>query len=1226
MGSERLTPQPKPRSSPEAGIVTLLPSGETLIRPSATFSPHGEKGNKPGLSRGVRFVALLPRRGEGARRADEGPSRNKPQPSQDARVRTRQRGFTLAEAVVSLAITGIIITASTGLIASALRTTKDNLNRQFASQKAVSMLEELRALIQTQNATTTVVLDDYDDGTTSQPVLTTQRAITDPNDPVSGNRRIGGNWLFSRRVSVQRVRGANDLRLVNVKVYVNETSGPRMLAEVAGVLSTIGTNAPPTQVYDIYLIAIENVPGWWVYMQNIVPFVEGAMQDLEARHPGLQFRKHWIRKLSYGRDPYYTPYVNATADSTQAIPSVYFYPGRMPSGSAVENYYPPDFFSGRISVDGTVRNGFDPTSNALPYSLADQYNNGMRYPEERALFDARVAAGLESADAPTFRLLLDEMSMHPAQYQNAIVINLHGELFPFPPVRNYSDAAKDPALHPNIRAVTHAERIRYTNSDAVNLRVYSYHTNVANPDAVPEWLGEGSTDVPISIVLKGINWTPPPGAITAITGGVDFDDDGEDDSYAVQSAATTSSPTTAPTRMWWSSTTAGADTIISLHNSPLKTPCVAETSPCDQGGLDASKRLYALEYIPSPVEDLPEVLSPAPFTTTLATAGTTAKNTARWIISIPSFVLPSDAVLTVETRVGSDLTTGTIVPVENAAANLSRTYVWRGTDVWVFGDATNDPHLPITERYQLLGDPRHCPYADLKMPHPGAGRVRQDALGMGYNRYFDDFHGATNERAAWPGWSYPNAATSAWFGIKNSSVDANPSNDGWDTRSGMIDADMSRVYQILRSAVVRSHAVYTTMTGFSYYYVGFGNEIGYDSANGFANSIPVSSQPFTGAGGSRFEQSITNAGGGGVKYIRENVSAPVTGDYWWSLSWLGELTPDSAWTTWSTTGNLPTGVGANRFVRVLRGSINQRLPAGTTLTNSVHRTQEEGSTAFFWADRPSSTFHHRYQDGTTASLFTDGQAIADNYRVPLASTISNNRPFAINVNDTSQNPDHFLQNAYGAATTLQPQAEFYRHSTNIYGSALLALRDGNDASFVVVNGLSPTGTSGTAFISRWSFLSLIQSFLVAGRYSTSGAPDPSRVRELPRIAITTPNDDIDIEDPSSLDVAWTSQWLRWDGLPYTPSYPASFAESTPVRFTLLYSRDNGRNWLQMTDDSPAKPGTRPADGYLQTATSTTWSVPASRFPKGNYLIRVEGYRDGIPLHYSFHQYRAFFKR
>jgi hypothetical protein len=300
------------------------------------------------------------------------------------------------------------------------------------------MLEELKALVQNEgDGANGSVLDSYDDGTTNQIILTTQAGVTTADAPVSGNTNLGnGKWLFERRITVQKVPRANDLRLVTVAVYVNDIGGTRLIAQVASVLSTIGQNSPPTQVYDIYLIAIENVPGWWVYMENVVPFVESAMLDLESRHAGLQFRRHWIRKLSYGRDPYYTPYVNGAADSTAAINSVYFYPGLLPSSSPVDHYYPPDFFNGRISVDGTITNGSDAT-NTLPYALADQYNNSMRYQDERNLFNARVAAGLESATAPTLRLLIDDMYMHPSKYTNAILINLHGELFPFPPVRNY---------------------------------------------------------------------------------------------------------------------------------------------------------------------------------------------------------------------------------------------------------------------------------------------------------------------------------------------------------------------------------------------------------------------------------------------------------------------------------------------------------------------------------------------------------------------------------------------------------------------------------------------------------------------------------------------------------------------------------------------------------------------------------------------------------------------
>ena len=116
----------------------------------------------------------------------------------------RQSGMTLVEALVAMAIVGVIVISSTRLVATAMRATRDNLNRQFATQKAISMLEELRALIQTQSGATTIVLDDYDNGVTSIPLLTTQLNVTDPAHPTSGNRPIGSSWLYSRRITVQK--------------------------------------------------------------------------------------------------------------------------------------------------------------------------------------------------------------------------------------------------------------------------------------------------------------------------------------------------------------------------------------------------------------------------------------------------------------------------------------------------------------------------------------------------------------------------------------------------------------------------------------------------------------------------------------------------------------------------------------------------------------------------------------------------------------------------------------------------------------------------------------------------------------------------------------------------------------------------------------------------------------------------------------------------------------
>lgn len=1131
--------------------------------------------------------------------------------------------MTLAEVMISMAIVSIIVVFSARLLSAAYRRTQDNQNRQFAVQKAMSMLEELKALVQSESSST--VLDSFDDGTVNQPTLTTQAGVKDPAAPVSGNTNMGDHWLFERRITVQKVAGANDLRLVNVKVFVNGPGGARLLAEVASVLTTIGQNAPPTQVYDIYLVAIENVPGWWVYMQDVVPFVDSAMQDLELRHAGLQFRRHWIRKLSYGRDPYYTPYINDSVDSAQPINSVYFYPGRLPAGSAVTYYYPPSYFNGRISVDGTVTNGFDAKDNPAPYSLADQYNHSMRYEDERNLFNLRVAAGLEPADAPTLRLLLDDMYMHPSKYTNAILINLHGELLPFPPVRNYSDPAKDPATYPNVRAVTHPEQLRYKNDQDLKLRVYAYSTS---PAAAPDWLGKGTGPKPIAVVLKNVQWLPTSANVVAVTGGVDFDGDGKPDFYSAGAGSLGGSPSSPPTKMWWNWQSNGNDTILLLYNTPLKTPCATDKTTCDKGGLDTADRLYGLDYIPSPVEDLPA--GSTAFATNLTSGGPVEKNTARWVITIPSSALPQNTPIAIETRIGDDFSAGLSSPPANALSNLSRTYVFRGDDTWIFGDATHDPNLPITERFQFLGDPRHCPYADLKMPHTSP-------LGMGYNRYFDDFDTTVkkvsqNHLADWPGWSYKYPALAgAWYGIKNNKSDDIDNNDGWATQGGSLEIDVPRMFQVLRSSLLRTHAVYTTMTGFSYYYLGIGNEIGYDAANGFANSLQVSDKPFSGGAGTRQEDSITSSSikvgattwQGGVKVIAEN-----TANGWWGMNWLGELYPDTAYGTWKATGNLPTGSGSGTFVRVLRESISTNLPAGTAFEPANRRTMHPGSTTLFWSGSANSTFHHVAQDNTSGTLDTDGIVVANSYKIPLPASIANARPFDVNVDDTSQNPDHFLQTPYGNATTLATEARFYRHDNdNLQGSSLLSMHDAGNTAFIVVNGLSPTGQSGVAFIARWSFLSLVQSFLSAGRTQFNGVSDPARVRELPRVEITYPDDSVDINDPSTLDVKWKSTWQRWDATPYTPSYPANYSEDTALHYVVLYSRDNGKSWRYAKNEAAATPGVRPADAtLLQTGTTYTWSVPASSFPKGNYVIRVEAYRDTLPLHYAFHQYRAFIKR
>jgi hypothetical protein len=1029
--------------------------------------------------------------------------------------------------------------------------------------------------------------------------------------------------------------------------------------------------------------------------------------------------------------------------------------------------------AGGVPTFVNVASALDP----LPYALADQYNNSMRYPDELALYNRRVAAvdnagiPLYPNEQPTLRLLLEDMYQRPNQYLNAIVVNLHGELLPFPPIRNYSDAAKKPDFytpgpgiaHNGVRVVTHPENLAYDTTVApnasVNLRVYSYLTNpLPNPDAPGAGIGPAQirepnalgnpVDIPqfreilnepITIILRGINWNPNNIAgdrITAITGGVDLDQRlysspnttdfvppaampanprSVRDPYAVVLAAPNADLIAPNRQMYWTREfIAGVpgDTVIKLWNSPLISPCVPNPADCNSRQLGAwaggapyvansnsggvqhntptnTRRLYGMEYVPSPMENFAQGVAQTPFNINLATAGGVTKNTARWILQIPAAVLPPDSTISVETMIGDlNVVTGVLDPSPghplapyNELPNFSRTFVWRGTTNWLFGPggAAGNGNLPVTERYQVIGDPRHCPYADLKKPHMNnAGAYHANnvntRLGMGYNRYFDDFENADvawiaggnySAPGAWDGWEY--AGAGGPYGIKNDNAalgSVNKNNDNWATTNGGIEVDVPRIYQIFRGGLMFSNSIYTTMTGWPYYYLGIGNEIGYDSANGFDDNVPVSRRPFDGTDNpGYFEQAITPGKDWGdtgdpadpigtsgplrasVKYIAEANGG------WWSMHWLGELYPDRRYIVaganndWKEVGNLPppdptAGEPANRadrYRRIRRDNLptnnaaNPTHTPGTTFRFTSRRTHEQGVPTFFWLNAANQTVDVTSVGGGLAGVRTGATEIQTTWNFPLDPQIDASRPFE--TARAAPASDGLGQNVYSARINIGEMREFYSNNQQAgwHSSLLLSAQDsanGSRTMYIVENGLSPSGVAGTDFIARWAFLSLIQGFFEAGLFN--GGNDPA-VTQLPRTRITSPNPNTNLTNPSNITVTWAVEYRRWDGRPYANAYPGGFTENAPLSYYVTYSDDNGQTWKYIQDNSTAVPGVRldPTDPRYAScritgATTTTWNV--SSLPAGAYIIKVEAYRDAFPLHYSYHQYQAFIVR
>jgi hypothetical protein len=196
-----------------------------------------------------------------------------------------------------------------------------------------------------------------------------------------------------------------------------------------------------------------------------------------------------------------------------------------------------------------------------------------------------------------------------------------------------------------------------------------------------EWLPE-----PITIVVRGVNWTPAAGEIVALTGGVDFDNSGARDAYTSVNAPTTDTGVAGTARMYYTRTLVGTDTVIKLYNTPVRQPCAPSANCAGSGGVlhnssTDTRRLYGLEYVPSPLEDFAQATAQIPFSYNLTTQGQMHKNTARWVLTIPAASLTNDRMIQIDTRIGDySPSAGTFSPAYTQPTNFLSTYVWRGTN------------------------------------------------------------------------------------------------------------------------------------------------------------------------------------------------------------------------------------------------------------------------------------------------------------------------------------------------------------------------------------------------------------------------------------------------------------------------------------------------------------------------------------------------------------------
>jgi len=1300
------------------------------------------------------------------------------------KTRGRDAGLSLIEVTVAIVVLTMI---ASSLVRSLLTTyggTRTLSAKAFAFSKAQSLLAEVQSYANRSLTGAPVNLDALDDAGSKIPILTTLKingSLVAPDHPLSENLKQNGQWVWSRTISVRGFTGAEHggLRYVSVKIFKKNRDGHDLVqANVSTVIQASSTVYPTTQVYDLYLLNIESIPGWWVNMETMAPFADAIVTELESQNPGLELRVHWITKAGYGRDPVYRPYVNVSQPTTaDTVTGVYYYPGLLPTGSDTTYYYPPDRFKARMSFDGVEVNGYDAQTNPVPYALADYYNHCMRLPRARALHAARLSAiekrkqEIEQAKAagttppaplsdmneePTLQMLLEDLNSDPLKYRSAMIVNLHGEMLPMPPLRNYSDAAKLPSELPGIRVVTHPEKLHTardlsdTASESVRLRVYSWLTepdNVTLPDAMPE-------THPIMLEVMGMNLVGAGGKLLSevtienLRGGPLV---GATRAYSPMTAAKHKSDSSLlPGEMYYDASFgnpdgAGYRTMIRLYNTPVRCRHILDdgtevTSDASARGLAKSTaaRLYGLEYVPSCVGG-------TDFSKDLSAQGTGTKNTARWVITIPGSAFPNkrfvtatntpyrpandDVMVTVRTRILSPSLTewwksGAMYPTPTQPENFSETYTW-----W-----TADPNVvPFTERFQIIGDPRHNPYQDLLNGDPN--------FGNGYNWYHDALtNGAEDARPDFPGLD-PTRLATTWQGRQRFDVPA--------------------LLRILRRGVTESKVVFTPMVGLTFCYIGLGNEI-------FDN--PVNLRPW---GEPLVTATVNNvrdwaSSKGDILNYRCLVRASNTSGFiWWGIPWLGELYPDSVYATqWGKLdpqgkmiGNLLPGSGVGEFYRdlasnvytsadpiaagdkpsptnsiksgdsltndqylesknaqyrlyfqsdgnlVLKDSLGTVLWAsntagsgadqlklqtdgnlvmrasgtavwssttagtgatrlvlnndgslalydkktaywsvngtgmiatgvvgntyrayGTDLANSNQLLATEGCTTFY---NIASRFKHD-NTGESLPLTADGQSLVTNYNLKVPSNIFVNRPFELSTAGTF--PIHwnlapYSTNRYTANVLLDYVS---LNSSGRNGSSLIELVNpaGTSSGFIVSNGIAESSMLGTDLIAKYVVTSMLHSLLHLTTSGNASSPLP-----IPRVQILAPSIFAEFGDPTSIDIKHDISWKRWDGKKYTPDTLDGFsADDSGVVYAITWSRDAGRTWHYVQDNSLAQVGQTPSDPSYRipdwnsgAAETYTLATPSSTFPGGAYLVRVEAHYEG-QLHYAWHQIQIFINR
>ena len=1263
-------------------------------------------------------------------------------------------GMSLIEVVIAVGVSAIILLAIGAFVGSAYTSTNKAKDRTFAQTKATQILEEVLAY------KPTTPTDDITQFAAEGLQFRLTTSAVAPAAPLSGNPARGTNFRFVRRVFVDAVPGDATARRVVVKIWYAENvptptiSGDKPLALATGMVRDPKSFAAGVQVLDVYALSIENMPH--VYRNDAdadhqyMPSTraaraafEASLGRIEAANPGLRFRVQYIQRLSRGRDERYRPYMNdakpihGTGAGRDPLDYAYFYPGKIGTAAGTTSYYyHPDDIMGNIAVDraGTLTNEGD-------YPLADQFNHAVRFPEEfdddddhapygdvrpEPVVPASYVAGTSVSQLSLRQFLEDMITDTTGKYRNALVVNLHGELLPALPLRNWADPAKMPdetdAVTRERRVVTHPYKLAFQTGEFVTLLTHAYLDNGGyqpsdtssdsgnNVNVYPSWaLNHAATHA--VIVIKDIKDYIADADLAPLSGlpliGDSTADENDVHIQTIQRERVASGSSNAKyvLKDAWpqalAALTEGEDTgrlqhsgphvnehgSTNHHHSGSSKPLHHVPGFGDHGHLDypnadindddlvikvsdlrfdsrqttdgtslfgtkgtssaydAYHTLYGRAYFPDPFLPFMSLASGT-------SAVTEARNSAQLVVK---FKLKSTAIgkrFRVETRLW-DLATNA---VSTKAEATSKTWFYYGF-TWddtrkLYWDATNNrPSIPWTEQVQLVGDPRHNPYLD----------VRKHML---VNRYHNDFtpgqpmyamDEVTNAAADATKCldavnplitsDYPTLAPTAVSTAFDASIPG--SADSWNG----VKYNAPQYFRMWRQALMRNDMVFVTPTGEPIGLLGLGGEFKLDGAIDEIAALSVAGKAWITGTDAGDEANELLPSATGIPFIVRS-GAAANSRLWAGIPWMGELYPSdfhtaaSSTTKWSTRGNLPTGRDA---VNVFYRESIQHLPVNiwsygtdqTSAENGKRILNMQGLPAFLNAASTAGGTPLDVTDAgaATATQSSTGSIIAEALRMAWPST--EEAKFSYSVAGGELTPEWALApyTSHPGLALMMPSSvsprTIYGHAAGTSYNALnpLAIKDvatgtPNDIAVVVPSTLRTRSLAQAETVLDTAMTAAVESYYMGTRLAFG----PRNVKPLPRIRISKPEAD-EVITNRTVPMEWRAKWSRADGLPFSSIFPneesaphdPATGEPLPVVYFVKYRAIPGGTWKTAKLTAPAASQTVDTTTgvpvYDTTVTAVqnvdypglitaTWD--ASGLANGSYVLRVEAFRSFTP--------------